>query len=104
MGWRIGMPANEPERMNDLQQGSNTADVRLSLEVDPALAPILIQEATLNKALIERLAHDLADLMETLGIPGAAAIEMTVLQHDALRTGRLLRISVNGRPLGYSDD
>jgi hypothetical protein len=110
--------------MSDQQASHSIPTAVISLEVEPSLARILgvgdsYKQArrSLTEGLAEQLTHaresqtlqdsltkGLADLTQTLGIPGDVVVNVTPFRGSSLRAGHLLHLSVNGQLLYYPDE
>jgi len=82
----------------------NTSEVTLSLELDTSLHWIFNPNDSIYELVHRVLVTSLTEIMETLGIPGAAVVKITTLKEEAIRRDQFLRVYVNGQLCRYSDE
>jgi FHIPEP family len=82
---------------------SSLPEVTLIVELDASLRLVLDPANPLHAAVRDELSRSLANLLDTLGIPGRPVIRLMELPANALG-GQFLRVSVNGRRCRYSDE
>ena len=90
---------SEPMPETNKQQATRVA---FSLELSPALAPVLDTEGRLYPSLHEALSQGLSDILETLGLPGTPHVQVTTPDEHAARPDPYLRVLVHGQVCPYS--
>jgi hypothetical protein len=79
-------------------------EVVLSLELPASLNRILALNDPQHEAVQKALVQGMAEIMETLGIPGIPGAQITNLPENYWYPGKWLRVSVNGRPCSYPNE
>ena len=63
--------------MSESQLGRNVPEVTLFLEIDPSLDPVLDAGDLLNRAVGQEISRGLAEILDTLGIPGTPTVQVS---------------------------
>ena len=79
---------------------SHETEAALHLELVKELQPLAVSDGSLSAALKLRL----ADVLETLGIPGEPVVKLDLLEEEILPGDRFMRVRANGRPCRYPDE
>src|SRR6266480_6420917 len=94
--------SREIRQMQNNQEGINASKVLLSVELDPALGPVLVSDDPLSLAMQSLLLQRVAEVMKVLGIPGTPVVRITALEKQVGE--QFLRISVNHQRCEYPDE
>lgn len=86
-----------------MQNNQKTSEVTLSLELDISLSWVFDPDDSIYKSVHLALLTGLTELMETLGIPGAVAIEIRAVKEKPMRRDQFLRMYIHGQLCRYSD-
>src|SRR5438105_726117 len=90
--------------MRNSHDDRNTSEVTLSLELDTSLHWIFNPDDFIYELVHRALVTSLTEIMETLGIPGAAVVKITTLKEEAIGRDQFLLVYVNGHVCRYSDE
>jgi hypothetical protein len=90
--------------MLESQTHRNTPAVPLSLAVAAPLKRALDTTAPLQEAMCREIAQGVADILHTLGIPGAPRIQITALEEEPAFASRFLRLLAHEHLCPYADE
>src|SRR3989442_15851591 len=89
-------------RENNLR--NTRADVEIELGLLPALHRALDSAKPLRAILLQTLQQGVAELMATLGIPGAPVVSIPAIEGNTAPARAMLRLRVNDEICFYSND
>lgn len=75
-------------------------ELTVMIQVDASLKRLIAPDDAIGKAVRDRVAQQVVELLDVLGVPGEAQVEIVASRAD---DDRWMRVVINGRRCGYSD-
>src|SRR5215211_1639392 len=79
-------------------------EVLFSIRLDPSLKALLDGSASLHTEIRKQTTAKLTAFLQTLGVPGNAAVVVDNFDEERVATGRFVDIYVNGRNCLYPNE
>jgi len=90
--------------MSENHVSLDAPEAEVSIEIDPSLNRILDPDGALIRTVREEVSRSLAEILRTLGIPGAPTVRVSGIQENSRHTDEFMRMYVNGQRCRYPDE
>lgn len=90
--------------MSEHAVSHEVSTVTLSLEVASSLEQLFRKENLLAETLRQKIGRGIAEVLDTLGIPGEPVVQIAPLAKNTVSTGQFMRVLIHDQLCRYADE